>query len=132
MKTSELAGAALDWAVDQIEGGYAKYCAIRKFDGDHCISYIEWSRHAWRPSTDWSQGGPIIERELLQVSPRFHAAGYKYPKGLWYWQAYVLGPHHQSDEDPFEQSGPTPLIAAMRCYVASKLGDEVDIPEELK
>ncbi len=27
--------------------------------------------------------------------------------------------------------GPTPLIAAMRCYVASKLGDEVDIPEEL-
>lgn len=28
--------------------------------------------------------------------------------------------------------GPTPLIAAMRCYVASKLGDEVEIPEELK
>lgn len=27
--------------------------------------------------------------------------------------------------------GPTPLIAAMRCYVASKLGDEVEIPEEL-
>ena len=27
--------------------------------------------------------------------------------------------------------GPTPLIAAMRCYVASKLGDDVDIPEEL-
>ena len=25
----------------------------------------------------------------------------------------------------------TPLVAAMRCYVASKLGDEVDIPEEL-
>jgi hypothetical protein len=28
--------------------------------------------------------------------------------------------------------GPTPLIAAMRCYVASRLGDEVDVPEELK
>lgn len=27
--------------------------------------------------------------------------------------------------------GPTPLIAAMRCFVASKLGDEVEIPEEL-
>lgn len=25
----------------------------------------------------------------------------------------------------------TPLIAAMRCYVASKLGDDVDVPEEL-
>jgi len=29
------------------------------------------------------------------------------------------------------QEGDTPLIAAMRCYVASKLGDEVDVPEEL-
>jgi hypothetical protein len=28
--------------------------------------------------------------------------------------------------------GPTPLVAAMRCYCASKLGDEVDVPEELK
>jgi hypothetical protein len=31
-----------------------------------------------------------------------------------------------------QTDGPTPLIAAMRCYVASKLGDEIDIPEELK
>jgi hypothetical protein len=30
-----------------------------------------------------------------------------------------------------ESEGPTPLIAAMRCYVASKLGDEVEIPSEL-
>jgi hypothetical protein len=29
-------------------------------------------------------------------------------------------------------SGPTPLIAAMRCYVASKLGDEIEIPENLR
>jgi len=36
------------------------------------------------------------------------------------------------DDDAFEQDGPTPLIAAMRCYVASKLGEEVDVPEELK
>jgi hypothetical protein len=27
--------------------------------------------------------------------------------------------------------GHTPLIAAMRCYVASKLGEEIDVPEEL-
>ena len=30
------------------------------------------------------------------------------------------------------EHGPNPLIAVMRCYVASKLGDEVNIPEELK
>ena len=28
--------------------------------------------------------------------------------------------------------GPTPLVAAMRCYVASRLGDEVEISEELR
>ncbi|MBS4017500.1 MAG: hypothetical protein KGZ68_04610, partial [Dechloromonas sp.] len=31
--------------------------------------------------------------------------------------------------DPWH--GPTRLVAEMRCYVASKLGDEVDVPEEL-
>jgi len=30
-----------------------------------------------------------------------------------------------------ELTGPTPLIAATRCYVASKLGDDIEIPEEL-
>lgn len=30
-----------------------------------------------------------------------------------------------------EGYGPTPLIAAMRCFVASKLGDEVEVPDEL-
>ena len=30
-----------------------------------------------------------------------------------------------------DQHGPTPLIAAMRCYVTSKLGDEVEIPKDL-
>lgn len=41
----------------------------------------------------------------------------------------VCGAHDGIAVDDAE--GPTPLIAAMRCYVASKLGDEVDIPEEL-
>lgn len=45
-------------------------------------------------TTDWAQGGPIIDADCM--------------------------------------SGPTPLIAAMRCFVSSKLGDEVEIPEELK
>jgi hypothetical protein len=35
-----------------------------------------------------------------------------------------------------DQYGPTPLIAAMRCYVASKFGDDlvlfkVEVPDEL-
>ena len=40
------------------------------------------------------------------------------------WLAYI-------DHTPAHAEGKTPLIAAMRCYVESKLGSEVDIPEEL-
>lgn len=67
----------------------------------------------FEPSTDWSQGGPIIERELISVSSQTNGHS---------WAA--KGAHNYS-------YGPTPLIAAMRCYVASKLGDEVDVPDEL-
>lgn len=95
MKTSELTGAALDWAVAKCEKDGVKYGAK---------GY----------STDWSQGGPIIEREKITTSWR---AGHAW---FAFWReggAYIYGP--------------TPLIAAMRCYVASKLGGEVEIPEEL-
>lgn len=66
-------------------------------------------------SSAWSQGGPIIEREKIVTA-------FEYGSG--FWQAYMQG-----EGGLFH--GPTPLIAAMRCYVASKLGDEVEIPEEL-
>jgi hypothetical protein len=81
----------------------------------------------YTPSTDWSQGGPIIERERISTA--------KDPSDA-YWQACIncatssmFGPGLCGDHWHY---GPTPLIAAMRCYVASKLGDEVEIPEELK
>lgn len=75
--------------------------------------------NGWRfqPTSDWSQGGPIIERECIAIHRDM-----RFAETIW-----VAG-------IPFNQnlSGPTPLIAAMRCYVASKLGEEVEIPEELK
>ena len=117
MKTSELQGAALDWAVVKCE------CAIpaafksipallngtvRVFRGD-ISSYSE----PVSPSTNWAHGGPIIEREEICVLAPV--------RGLW-----------RGRKEGRTQYGPTPLIAAMRCYVASKLSDEVEIPEELK
>ena len=114
MKTSELTGAALDWAVARAEGAYAPSIHTDA-DGTCCVNYggmfPEWS-------TNWAQGGPIIEREKISA--------------IWmqfsdeqYWVASIDNPER-------EAYGPTPLIAAMRCYVASKLGDEVEIPEEVK
>jgi hypothetical protein len=104
MKTSELTGAALDWAVAKCEG-----VLMRWERSTHDEAPLEYS-----PSTDWVQGGPIIEREKIQIKENGHGHWFaKIGKGKWL-------------------RGPTPLIAAMRCYVASKLGDEVELPEELK
>jgi hypothetical protein len=76
----------------------------------------------FEPSTDWSQGGPIIERE--GISPHGNPA--------WSAQYSVtVRAHHGGFRGYFRHIGPTPLISAMRCFVASKLGDEVDVPEEL-
>jgi hypothetical protein len=106
MKTSELTGAALDWAVTKCEG----------FDHSIDAGFKEWGMNGW--ATDWAQGGPIIEREGIQIQK--HRSG---------WVA--LPEDAQFSEEEY-QEGPTILIAAMRCYVASKLGDEVEVPEELE
>ena len=74
----------------------------------------------FEPSTDWSQGGPIIEREKIEL--RYHDV---IVAGIWYRDG--IG----SDECSHKAIGPTPLIAAMRCLCASKLGDEVEVPDEL-
>ena len=109
MKTSELTGAALDWAVAKCEG----------FDyfNHQNLARITTSAHSWNPSSNWAQGGPIIEREEISVN---------WANGQW--QAHTV-----NEQDEYEQIeyGPTPLIAAMRCYVASKLGNTVDVPAEL-
>lgn len=106
MKTSELTGAALDWAVAKCEGK---------------IYGIPGTRYEFQPSTHWAQGGPIIEREGINLD--------NYAKNPR-WSAWTPAPDREYGEA--QAFGPTPLIAAMRCYVASKLGDEVDLPKEFQ
>jgi hypothetical protein len=106
MKTEELTGAALDWAVAHCDGVGTKW-----FDSGHLTINGE----VYSPSTDWSQGGPIIERE--GISTGCHLEGAEWVARN-YWGEY-------------ESIGPTALVAGMRCYVASKLGFDVEIPSEL-
>ena len=152
MKTSELQGAALDWAVAKALSapiGKPVICKDCRFfeersgpdGGLYYCSHIEWQEiefwgKAISPaydvhpscqlkdtaalpySTDWAEGGPIIEREMIWLGS----------DGIGGFDARIYEP----DEEPWQEFGPTMLIAAMRCYVASKLGDTVEIPEELK
>ena len=96
MKTSELTGAALDWAVNHAEGltgilSPVNYCG------------------------KWEHGGQIIEREKIEIFMRDEE-----------WFA------HSCRSTPEDFHGDTPLIAAMRCYVAPYMDDGIEIPEGLK
>ena len=124
MKTNELTGPALNWAVAKCEGRADVYYAstVKKmvWEGTYPMDDGESGAAIYQycPSTDWAQGGPIIEREHIGlISPS--------NKLTMFWTADI------GYESKFTQFDHDPLIAAMRCYVASKLGDEVDVPEEL-
>ncbi len=158
VKTSELIGPALDWAVAKCEGHAvciltveeqrARYIETAKevgeevdqFDEDVmsafsaklCVmsndGYKRAPTHseammifnagmpAFAYSTSWAQGGPIVEREKIEILPTLNPE---------YWSCRVAKKSRWHE-------GPTPLIAAMRCYVASKRGDTVEIPEGLE
>lgn len=122
IKTQELTGPALDWAVAKLEGDMVP-------DGGVMIQ--TWPFY----SSDWSQGGPIIEREKIVLYIYTTGGGGSSYQG-WSAKKHERQYDEESGEyikgSDFFMSGDTPLIAAMRCYVASKLGDEVDIPNELK
>lgn len=78
------------------------------------ITGNKWSR--FTPSNDWSHGGPIIEEKKITV--QYNTSGENK-----LWEAFI-------NTNTFA-SGKTPLVAAMRCFIASKLGDVVEVPEEL-
>ena len=109
IKTSELTDAALDWAVDQAWGA-----TMSTEDWLYRYKFLEGERY----SSDWEYGGPIIEREKISMNSDYNGAH----TDPWVAETFSGG---------IQQAGPTPLIAAMRCYVASKLGDEVGVPDEL-
>ena len=104
--TAALTGAALDWAVARCEG-----VEVRKYPASQSLFFGK-GFDKYSPSTSWSQGGPIIDRGRI---------------GLWANFAEMWG----ASNNHRAAVGPTPLIAAMRCYVMFKLGDEVDVPKEI-
>lgn len=123
-KVSELEGALLDAAVARIEGirvrfGVAEnFCVIYRGGDDTGLK--ERRGPDFNPSRDWSAGGSIIERELIDVEAPCKNGG-----RIGYWYAYIYEP--ETAELLQSMSGPTPLIAAMRAFVASKLGEEVEL-----
>jgi hypothetical protein len=116
-----LTGAQLDYWVAKAEDEFAAFIT----DGAcHCAVDDE---HTFRfaPSTDWERGGPIIEREGIAVWRGEGEWCATHPSTV---ESAYSGRHGYIDVDRFDSAaGATPLIAAMRAYVASKFGE--DTPE---
>ena len=132
IKVAEATGPVLDWLVARIEDLPLRLDPMGfKADapGSREAGWWVWlaqpgsmlvgpggdtvGRRFYSPSTKWAAGGQIIEREGISI--------YRMTSD---WSA-AYNPSGAA------QDGPTPLIAAMRCYVAGRLGDTVKVPEEL-
>ena len=126
VKTGDLIDAALDWMVAKADENLYPKGDVRLLDGK--VFTIEagdyersdrWQRYS--PSTSWAQGGPILERERIGLWPSDSI------EGMW-----AARPDYEVYPERLPPAyGPTPLIAAMRCFCCSKLGDTVEVPEEL-
>ena len=110
---SDLEGELLDRAVAM---------ALFGSDANTYIDILEAGLGAtgFHPSSDWSHGGPIIEREKITV---FHDA---------WWEAGLLAELSNSYGTPSlemncKSQGETALIAAMRAFVCARLGNTVDL-----
>lgn len=173
IKTSELSGRALDAAVEMALGNKIKVKTWRELtdaldpikDADDIayyrqrgtvrLSYVDKISGAVFPargfSSDWAQGGPIIERAnitIIRADDDFEvdAQGFTTRKRIPQWFAHCDQWTGHSTTTSYEGEhmaptfmigeeggyyGTTPLIAAMRCFVTHKLGGEVNVPDEL-
>lgn len=123
IKTSELIGAALDWAVSMCEivdyvnkdtvylarGGKTKNVGKKKTGPTY--------------STNWMHGGKVIKFEEISIANKPEEEANKQ------WVAWVDSMSGFKGEAV--AYGPTKLVAAMRCHVKSAMGDVVDVPDEL-
>lgn len=119
-----LLGAALDWAVAKAEG----LEPVIVFDCEYNVGvdvrypYGGYQIPCPRFSTQGGCSFHITEREKISVI--YVEEDDPYPIEDGPWAASVKGLDYGA-------TGPTALIAAMRCYVCLKLGDTIEIPDEL-
>lgn len=124
IKTSELSGERLNWAV-AIAVGLKPFVQAAHYGAPNRV-FVEPEKKSdqegavignrYKPSTDWGCCGQLIDKYF----PTFSFAD-----GLI--RAEVI----LASGEPFSAIGPNYLVAACRAIVAVKLGDEVEVPDAL-
>ena len=118
VQVKDATGSVLDWMVAKA------YYPDEEINTKLGFPYLIFGR--FNPSVNWAQGGPIIDREIGNLW-KHNKLDHNEPD-VWTAAAYCKAPDGTL---LYYEDGPTPLIAAMRCYVSSVLGDEVEVPDEL-
>ena len=138
VKTAELAGPALDWAVAKAcryecgrlpRIGNTLGCnlpdGLQYVIGRLCCASIaeELNARFFRPSTDWAQGGPLIDKHSIDFNTQ----------GVDVDGSQLIEATAQDFEcmECWSAEGETRLIAACRAIVSAKFGDAVKVPVEL-
>lgn len=130
-RVAELECAQLDWAVAvaaceplscdawqvPTKPGTIPFVMVGTGNGDKRVYY---------PSSSWADGGPIIERERICIEFLQPGRWVAYPRTEGGINARVTGKTWSVYCEDLQSA--TPLVAAMRAFVASKLGDEVEVP----
>jgi hypothetical protein len=117
IKTAELTGEALNWAVETLE------IERMRDAGEHIKSWWVEDRQM-DPSAyagDWLMSGPIRDREDISIISKGAA-------GLIDTELPDVIAISKTGKWSY---GPTAIVAALRSFVESKLGEEVDVPDEL-
>lgn len=121
-KTANLEGVALDWAVAKViaydEGPDATCYGPADFREQRRRT-VKNGEFVYRWSSAWGQGGELIEEYSISLQRRHDG----------WWMASVQ--FNYADEPQYLHLAAAPLTAAMRCLVAYRLGDTIDVPEEL-
>ena len=121
MLVKDLEGAELDYWVGQVEG--IKVDLI--IDDEHLINgcyHLDGNDYAmqYSPSTNWQQGGGLIEKYRVELNTGC--------TGDHHWLATIFNYGSKTSEGLIvaKERDKSILVAAMRCIVASKYGDEVE------
>ena len=147
IKVAEASGVVLDWMVAKCEGADNLRRNVHRFNNDWIL---DWPRDQegktprveylaeFSPTNSWAQGGPIIAREGIGM---LFDAGSACKEPAWFATPDDQQVSHGYEGENFDPAfmvyeadgcyGPTPLTAAMRCYTSSRLGEEVEVPDEL-
>lgn len=122
MKTRTLERRALDWAVAKAIGLRIEK-DFRYPNGSVLLGWWVCDRGVWEQLPDYSSNPVHASRliEAYKISTTIDHSGVWLASCKW----------NLDDDDQFMCAGKTHIEAAMRHLVFSKLGYDVDIPEEL-